>query len=652
MSALANALDNMTPQQEGENKHIEYGWGNEIREKIVQLHFQLVRTKSTSEIANKYREAIKSLLTEEHFSSSMQDSRTEHAVVLYKLIAQTRDIVAGKGEYLLAHVLIAEWACLLEEYTDSRKDFIWKLVKNALEALVSLKDHDHPLGSWKDVKYFINYWVERRGWNTKTDFHKINNDCTVQFLVNMSVNQLDREERADTNETLVARWIPSESSKKFGWQTKMFAMAYYPDWMESAAQCCAVRGEDFTLTQDPGKRALNKCLTHFRKMKSALNKRLNTPQINQCANTWAAIDFDADVTSITLSKQKQAFQNKKGKGGAAREKTVADQDRLQCAKNYAAYLERCKTGSSTAKGARVSIFDFVKAAREQHDLADIEMTNMQWNDNAGNTNALGEILAMIDVSASMEDPEMQPIYNAVGLGVRIAEKSGFGKRALTFSGRPEWIMYDDNDTFTDMVNKTFSSNAGTNTNIGAAMRMILKAAVDNNLLPEQMVKVLAILSDMQIDKDTWGGLTDHNFSDVLVNQIEQEFREGRCAAAPDGYDMPKVLFWNLRPTDGFPCGANKKNVYMMSGFSPALLNLFSVGGLEALEGATPYETLLESLNHPRYQVFENVFRAEMPIQWQGATAAPAPEWDTYESSAADGWGTEYPIRFPASKGWS
>ena len=45
MAALINALDNYTPLQFGENGHSEYGWSNNIREKILQLSFQLVRTK-------------------------------------------------------------------------------------------------------------------------------------------------------------------------------------------------------------------------------------------------------------------------------------------------------------------------------------------------------------------------------------------------------------------------------------------------------------------------------------------------------------------------------------------------------------------------------------------------------------------------------
>ena len=60
--------------------------------------------------------------------------------------------------------------------------------------------------------------------------------------------------------------------------------------------------------------AQRKCLTHFRQLVAKINKELNTPQINQCNGTWRDINFDKNVTSITLRKQGKAFQgiNKRG----------------------------------------------------------------------------------------------------------------------------------------------------------------------------------------------------------------------------------------------------------------------------------------------------------------------------------------------------
>jgi hypothetical protein len=604
MSTLAPAHTTTTSDQTGNN----YSVTDEIKKIITELSFKLVGRDDVSQFASLYKDALCQAL------SLMDGPDKEYVLYLYKFIPHVRDIIAGRGEYNLCYVLIAEWAVLLSEphawSGTITQQFIRNMVHHALRSLVSLEGYDHPLGSWKDIKYFINYWCVRRGWDVKTDFLTIQQDEIVQFLVNMSVEQLHHEAEDPEDaarSTLVARWIPSESSNKFGWQTKLFAMAYFPHWIETARLKAKTENISFSFSQGRGKRAMKKCLMSFRKIKSTLNKRLNTPQINQCAKTWSQINFDNDVTSITLAKQKLAFQNKKGKNGEHREETLTDSDRILCANNYMEYFERCKTGKSTAKGERVSIYDFVKAAREQTSTIDIEMTNMQWEDNSQNTSALPEMLSIINVSSSMETYNCTALYNAVGLGIRIAEKSCFGRRALTFSSVPEWVVYEDEDSFTDMVNRTLSSTTNGNSNIASAFRMILRIAVENNLGPEQMVKTLVILSDMQIDNNSFAQEDGRNYTPVLADQIEHEFRNSCCEAAPNGYEMPVVVFWNLEQTQIFPSCTHKKNVYMVSGYSPTLINLFSEYGLSALENITPYRGVLQSLSHPRYDSFERCF---------------------------------------------
>jgi hypothetical protein len=67
------------------------------------------------------------------------------------------------------------------------------------------------------------------------------------------------------------------------------------------------------------------------------------------------------------------------------------------------------------------------------------------------------------------------------------------------------------------------------------------------------------------------------------------------------FTAPHLLFWNLRSTSGFPALSTVKNASMMSGFSPALLNLFTEKGMVAFEGCTPWGILLQSLENERYR---------------------------------------------------
>jgi hypothetical protein len=50
---------------------------------------------------------------------------------------------------------------------------------------------------------------------------------------------------------------------------------------------------------------------------------------------------------------------------------------------------------------------------------------------------------------------------------------------------------------------------------------------------------------------------------------------------------------------------------MMSGFSPALLNLFCDEGLAALQSGTPWSLLTKALENDRYKVLDNKIRASL-----------------------------------------
>ena len=600
MSALAHHLDHHTSKQLGENGMTEYGWSNSLKEKIVQINFQLVRSQDSADIALQYR-----LILAEVFSPSVtQQERLVYAGLLYKMVAYTRDIIDGKGEYHLAHVLIAEWARLGcdwwtgQVYQRANNELGVHLAEHALLSLVSLRgNNNHPLGSWKDMKYFINYWVQLNGWNTSTDFEIIRQDPIVHVVVDLVIRQISIDcSMPGRSNSLVARWVPREKSKKFGWQTALFACAYYKDWYSSA--------------KTPKSRwlASRKCLTNFRKLMATMNKTLNTPQINQCEKDWSSINFDKHVTSITLSKQKNAFQNKTKTGESRSE----DPDRSQCAKNYTAFISRCLTGESSAKGARVSMYDFVKDALTNISTqTNIDTINLQWADNASYTPALGDMLAMIDGSASMEEEASGPLYNAIGLGIRIAEKSKFGRRAISFAARPSWIKYADNATFVEMVHTTKQAMWGGNTNILEALKMILNCAIENHISPECMPKILAILSDMMVDGRTNEQCVytvDNNINPTLYDTIKREFRNARSAMAPNGYECPVILFWNLRQTNGFPVLSDQLGVHYMSGCSQALLSQFCNEGMVALQNYTPFGSLVKSLNNPRYDCFEHSLR--------------------------------------------
>ena len=54
-----------------------------------------------------------------------------------------------------------------------------------------------------------------------------------------------------------------------------------------------------------------------------------------------------------------------------------------------------------------------------------------------------------------------PYYDAIGIGLKIAERSKLGKRVMTFASQPSWINLEGRNTLTDMVEEVTRHHAGT-----------------------------------------------------------------------------------------------------------------------------------------------------------------------------------------------
>ena len=66
------------------------------------------------------------------------------------------------------------------------------------------------------------------------------------------------------------------------------------------------------------------------------------------------------------------------------------------------------------------------------------------------------------------------------------------------------------------------------------------------------------------------------------------------------YKPHHILFWNLISTHSYPVISTQKNVSMVSGFSPSLLNIFCEKGLESFHRCIPWYMLMQSLSNDRY----------------------------------------------------
>jgi hypothetical protein len=623
MAALIQALDNQ--KQHGENNHPEYAWSTNIQEKIIQLDFQCVRVSSPQEmqeLANKLDEMLVELTTQPKINTK------PYLIMLYKLIAKTRDIKEGKGEYALAYMMIWTWYKYFPE-----------LAMNALYLFVispnqDQKHNQEPYGSWKDIKYMCEY-ARQQGANTH---HPMIQYCIT--LINMILynddllyNGTDADVSIQTI-SLVSKWIARESSNKFGWLNEALATNYFYHYLLTAK------------TQESMQKAIRKCKTQYRQLIAKLNRHIDTIQIKQAGGRWAEIDH-AKTTSITLVKNRKALLNlanpHKPNHHQKSNTTIdicrsTDPDRVQCATNFKQYLETLKQNNKTVKGKNIGLNTFTSEAirllqecnhnnkndiNNDNNKIETNILNSQWqnNSNTKNEKSLGQIIAIVDTSGSMSG---NPLNAAIALGCRVAEKSCLGKRIMTFSADPKWINLDNCNTFTEMVQKiNTESDAGYNTDFYKALNLIL-LAIEENKIPAEEVEnmVLAIFSDMQIDDNLYitfnpnnhlysnNDLTQcqqdhlHKEWNTLYETIKQQYHAVGMRLYNKPLNPPHILFWNLRNTTGFPAISTQQNMSMMSGFDPTVLNSFCEYGIDALKGMTAWSVFTEQLNNPRYLPME------------------------------------------------
>ena len=572
------ANDNYTPFQIGENGHIEYGWSNLIQEKILQFSFQINRTDKNNlqKLSNMLHEILSSLKYKIDTCSIVEKEIARgQLTILYKIIGYTRDIINGKGEYMLSYMMVYTWY-----------QFYPELALFALKCFFTLDNKDlHQYGSWKDFKYFCHYCKEN---GNDIDSNLIKYPIS---LINAQIKKdyanvvLGLNEIGINDISLAAKWVPREKSS-FSWLYEALSTHYFSEILATAN------------TEDRQKKAILKCKTKYRKILSLLNKKINTTQIKQCEKVWQSIDFN-NVTSVTLLKQKKAFLNIK-KNGELR--CPNDNDRIICSKNFDSHIQKAVRGDIEMKGKRINMADFTKHAIELLDRGsqiEKDLLNSQWRDNSSQNEALGKMIAMIDISGSMDGDSMNA---AIALGIRIAEKSLLGKRIMTFSSKPTWINLEQYDDFISQVEVIKKTEYGFNTNFHAALDLILYAIIQSEMSPEDVQDlVLVILSDMQMD------YVDSINKQTLYEIIKTKYEMTGIKVNGKPYKPPHILFWNLRSTKGFPTLSTQTNTSMISGFNPFILNSFCVQGLAAFEASTPWSILVKSLENERYKIMENKF---------------------------------------------
>lgn len=300
-----------------------------------------------------------------------------------------------------------------------------------------------------------------------------------------------------------------------------------------------------------------------------------------CAKNWDEINF-SHVPSVAHSRYKKAF--------------------FRNTQEYAKYVAEL-TKDPKDRNVNVKInagavfpYDVLKGVigsyRSNYNATELNALQAQWD---AMENFIGDanVLPLVDVSGSMSCPaggrasqsKTTCMDVAISLGLYCADKNTgkFKDTFLTFSGSPELLHLKGN--IVQKVQQMASSNWGMNTDLVKAMDKILKTAVQGGVPQEEMPEVLLIMSDMQFDQCA-------RFDDSAMKMIARKFEAA-------GYDLPKIVFWNLNAADNVPAKYDASGVALVSGFSPAIMAAVLGGDTEQF---TPHAIMMKAVGVPRYDL--------------------------------------------------
>lgn len=202
------------------------------------------------------------------------------------------------------------------------------------------------------------------------------------------------------------------------------------------------------------------------------------------------------------------------------------------------------------------------------------------------------IMPIVDVSGSMSFEVVKNISAmniAISLGIYLAEKnkSKYQNKVITFSKEPNFIDFGGSKSLKQKYTKILRGDWGMTTDFEKAYMLILNAAVQGKVAPDQIPTMLLVLSDMQFDEARGArGWYNDNPTHLHMNLIKDAFEEA-------GYKAPKLVFWNLREAyTGSPAAADSQDVGLVGGFSPSVMK-----AVLAAEDFNPFSVMLEAIEH-------------------------------------------------------
>ncbi len=465
----------------------------------------------------------------------------------FKLLFWLRDCRGGASEKMTFQVLLSKE--LYSLYLDGNR--------NMFHALLSLV----PIyGYWKDILIAAKMVSEYDEW-------------IFDFLAEQ-LNQFNGKS------SLLAKYMPrpyggqkySKTELKLGYKDEL---PYTDDYFVMKAIKGFAKNKKNTYVFD------QKLITaicqrlHITKAqyKQLLVSHSNTVEQMMSQKKWNHIQYDK-LPSAALMLYKSAFYRK-------------DKDR------YLKFIKSLKDQSSSKQMNNTHLLphELVYSYKNQK-ISDQEF-NAYWGQ-LDQCEGLDGIITMVDTSGSMTEYVQGSRYRyidvSIGLGLYIAnaQSGAFKNQMIIFSEEAIWLNVNDQQSPVDQLNAI--PEIAQNTNFHLAYQKLLTQAQERNLSPLEMPKAMVVLSDMEFD--------------IAASHHEVAFEEMKKLFNDAGYELPKIVFWNLHGRKhNLQVKAPTPYTFLFSGFSLSILKSFMTFGIDGLEN-NALDLMNTVLSSKRYQAVE------------------------------------------------
>lgn len=195
----------------------------------------------------------------------------------------------------------------------------------------------------------------------------------------------------------------------------------------------------------------------------------------------------------------------------------------------------------------------------------------------------GNILCIADVSGSMSGAKASGSLTCMDICVSLAAfiaqrcKGKFQNKLMTFSENPKLASLPATNNLSRVFDFVERMDWGMSTNLEKAYKQLIDFATMYNVPQSEMPEYLLVMSDMQFNS------TCNN--SIHFDNMKKLFSEA-------GYNLPKIVWWNLNAKAGTPVKWQEKDVCMVSGFSPNILKVILSGNFDELN---PYSLMMKAI---------------------------------------------------------